>query len=203
MKPKSPKPKKFDDQLGNILKICQRLFAENGFNETSMEDIAQACKLQKATLYYYFKGKNDILDRIFQLEWNSTKPLVEIAKKPLELEEKLCRMGVAYLQTMGNEENVQFMKILTMEGLKRSSIHTDYTEFMLGEARAQEVFSALQAQARKGMKKDELELAIIQFFLSIQNYALVTKLMKNKLPFKCTDEEYARSLGRIFAKGLG
>jgi AcrR family transcriptional regulator len=41
------------------------LFAEAGLDATKMEDIAAATGVPKATLYYYFEGKEDILAFLF------------------------------------------------------------------------------------------------------------------------------------------
>jgi TetR/AcrR family transcriptional regulator len=42
------------------------LFAERGLDATKMEDVAAACAIPKATLYYYFTGKEEILAFLFQ-----------------------------------------------------------------------------------------------------------------------------------------
>lgn len=41
------------------------LFAEQGLDATKMEDVASATGVPKATLYYYFEGKEDILSFLF------------------------------------------------------------------------------------------------------------------------------------------
>ena len=41
------------------------LFADSGLDATKMEDIAAATGVPKATLYYYFAGKEDILAFLF------------------------------------------------------------------------------------------------------------------------------------------
>jgi TetR/AcrR family transcriptional regulator len=42
------------------------LFAERGLDSTKMEDVAAATGIPKATLYYYFTGKEEILSFLFQ-----------------------------------------------------------------------------------------------------------------------------------------
>ena len=44
-----------------ILKAALPLFAEKGFNETSMREVGQAAGLGKSTLYDYFPNKEEIL----------------------------------------------------------------------------------------------------------------------------------------------
>jgi TetR/AcrR family transcriptional regulator len=42
------------------------LFAERGLDDTKMEDVASVTGVPKATLYYYFSGKQDILAFLFR-----------------------------------------------------------------------------------------------------------------------------------------
>jgi AcrR family transcriptional regulator len=45
-----------------ILQTAQRLFAEIGYDATSLQMIADEMGLTKAAVYYYFHAKSDILD---------------------------------------------------------------------------------------------------------------------------------------------
>lgn len=45
-----------------ILETAQRLFAEIGYDATSLQMIADELGLTKAAVYYYFPAKSDILD---------------------------------------------------------------------------------------------------------------------------------------------
>jgi TetR/AcrR family transcriptional regulator len=48
-------------QIAQRLPAAAALFAERGLNDTKIEDLAAATGIAKATLYYYFAGKEDIL----------------------------------------------------------------------------------------------------------------------------------------------
>lgn len=41
--------------------VMAEAFAEGGFEDTRMEDLAEATGVPKATLYYHFGGKDEIL----------------------------------------------------------------------------------------------------------------------------------------------
>jgi AcrR family transcriptional regulator len=47
-----------------ILQTAQRLFAELGYDATSLQMIADETGLTKAAVYYHFRAKNEILDAI-------------------------------------------------------------------------------------------------------------------------------------------
>lgn len=50
----------------SILKGATTLFLEQGFNAVSMDKIAQAAPVSKATLYKYFASKSDLLAAVIK-----------------------------------------------------------------------------------------------------------------------------------------
>ena len=53
--------KGYEDQREAILGRAATLFAQHGYPGTSMNEVAQACGLSKATLYHYYKDKYALL----------------------------------------------------------------------------------------------------------------------------------------------
>jgi TetR/AcrR family transcriptional regulator len=53
------------DGMREKVLIAAELFADFGLDATKMEDVAAATGVPKATLYYYFEGKEDILAFLF------------------------------------------------------------------------------------------------------------------------------------------
>jgi AcrR family transcriptional regulator len=51
----------YDDQRDMILERAAQLFAKHGYPSTSMNLVAQACGLSKATLYHYYRDKYSLL----------------------------------------------------------------------------------------------------------------------------------------------
>ena len=51
----------YDDQRDMILARAAELFARHGYPSTSMNQVAQACNLSKATLYHYYRDKYSLL----------------------------------------------------------------------------------------------------------------------------------------------
>lgn len=54
----------FEAQREDILAAAARLFAEQGFSATSMNQVAEACGVAKPTLYHYFQDKQELLAQI-------------------------------------------------------------------------------------------------------------------------------------------
>lgn len=68
--------KKSLDRANEIYLTAARLFFEKGFESTSVSDIANALKITKAGLYYYFESKQELLFRIVTLGLDSVKNAV-------------------------------------------------------------------------------------------------------------------------------
>ena len=62
----------------NILKIAQDIFSKYGYKKTTLDDIANAVRKGKSSLYYYFKSKEDLFQAVIMKE-------VDILAKELEI----------------------------------------------------------------------------------------------------------------------
>jgi AcrR family transcriptional regulator len=90
------------------------VFAENGFHETSMREIAETAGLGKSTLYDYFKTKDEILLYFFEDQLNDlTEAAREIAKQNLSADERLRQVMSSHMEFLQANKSL-FMK-LTLE----------------------------------------------------------------------------------------
>ena len=55
-----------DDKKERIIEIAEQLFAQYGFQKTTMEDIANKVHMGKSSVYYYFKSKDDIFSEVIR-----------------------------------------------------------------------------------------------------------------------------------------
>lgn len=53
-----------------ILKNAGHLFASRGYENTSMQNIAERVGIQKASLYYFFKSKEEIFEAVMENLWS-------------------------------------------------------------------------------------------------------------------------------------
>jgi len=60
-----------------VARVAMELFARNGYEETSMEDIARAAGIGRKSLYRYFATKADLV-------WGGTEPAIEASMLALE-----------------------------------------------------------------------------------------------------------------------
>ena len=57
----------------HLLDVAAGLFADKGYNETTIEDIARAAGSSRATVYSYFSTKEDILRTLAIEMWENTE----------------------------------------------------------------------------------------------------------------------------------
>ncbi|WP_297089011.1 TetR/AcrR family transcriptional regulator [uncultured Draconibacterium sp.] len=69
---------KKDMNRENILKIARDIFSKYGYKKTTLDDIANAVRKGKSSLYYYFKSKEDLFQAVIMKE-------VEILAHELEI----------------------------------------------------------------------------------------------------------------------
>ncbi|MGW2567709.1 TetR/AcrR family transcriptional regulator [Streptomyces sp. NPDC001537] len=77
------------DTRQRIQDVALELFAEQGYEKTSLREIAERLEVTKAALYYHFKTKEEILVSIFE---DLSQPIVELIewgkRQPQSLETK-------------------------------------------------------------------------------------------------------------------
>ena len=85
------------DTERRILDSARRLFAEKGYEKTSIQDILNDLGLSKGGLYHHFKSKEAILDRLNADEWAVTARLLDklIERKDMSALEKLRALIVS------------------------------------------------------------------------------------------------------------
>ncbi len=103
----------------DILQAAALIFSQKGFHAASMQDIAEAVNLQKASLYYHVSSKQEILlallDRALDV---LIEHMSEVFSKPLPVEEKLRQAMVAYLQSMLDHRELASVLLLEHRSLE-------------------------------------------------------------------------------------
>ena len=74
----------YDEQREMILARAAALFARGGYPGTSMNQVAEACGLSKATLYHYYRDKYALLVSIAEEHVTRLQGIVGAVKVALE-----------------------------------------------------------------------------------------------------------------------
>ncbi len=82
-----------------ILDTSAKLFSQQGYNGVSIRDIAQACGMTNAALYYHFKNKEDLFLAMLQRDHTRfVEALRTTANRPGELREDLKQLIMRYAE---------------------------------------------------------------------------------------------------------
>ncbi|KPL52877.1 TetR/AcrR family transcriptional regulator [Prosthecomicrobium hirschii] len=93
-----PRAVDHDDKRRAILKAAARLFADGGYDRSSMAEVAKACGVSKALVYHYYVSKDVLLYDIIRLHLDELVAAVEGANGHDEApRERLVRLASALL----------------------------------------------------------------------------------------------------------
>jgi AcrR family transcriptional regulator len=78
--------KDHDEKRAAILKTAARFFADNGYDRSSMSDLAKACGISKALIYHYYASKDALLFDIIHSHLSRLLRAAETRCDPAETE---------------------------------------------------------------------------------------------------------------------
>jgi TetR/AcrR family fatty acid metabolism transcriptional regulator len=90
-----------------ILRAAIDVFAERGFFNAQVADVARAAGVAAGTVYLYFKGKDDLLVSIFERSMREglTKGRAAVADQG-DPRERLLRLARGHLARLGSDRNL-------------------------------------------------------------------------------------------------
>ncbi len=120
-----------------IFNACVPLFLEQGFQETSMQEIARAAGMGKSSLYDYFKTKNEIISWVAEDEiYDLTELAKGIASQELPAAEKIKQVMRAHMNHMLEQKDF-YIKLafeiqrLSADTMKRLQVQRhDYQDLL-------------------------------------------------------------------------
>jgi len=96
-----------------ILRAAARLFQQQGYDATSMNDVAAALKLSKGGLYHHFESKDEILFHIMSQALEITEErVVKVARRIGEVEERLRTLIRLHIQVVLSPEDREITVML-------------------------------------------------------------------------------------------
>jgi len=143
----------YNDKQVQIMETAEVLFAEKGFNGTSVRDIAEKAHVNLAMISYYFGSKDKLLESLFDYRGEHVKLKLEsmVEDKTLSSFEKLDLLIEHYIEKIMNQQC--FSRIMLREQVVN---HTGITAELITQMkkRNQQIISKLIHQ---GQKKGEFK----------------------------------------------
>lgn len=101
-----------DAKRQEIVEVAAQLFVELGYQGTSMSLVSQRLGGSKATLYGYFKSKEDLLLAVLEDEVARASEEVYAAEETGDLREYLRRIGLRYLNERLRTRHARLFRIV-------------------------------------------------------------------------------------------
>jgi AcrR family transcriptional regulator len=127
-----------------ILNAAEKLFAEKGFENTAIDDVAKGAGLTKRTLYQYFLSKEDLF---YAVALKGGKKLTfdyeEAFKRGRDALDKIRRGNEAYLQFFQND--LRMFRILNYQPANRQNCAAspNFSEMQLLNANRMRLYAQL------------------------------------------------------------
>ena len=85
----------------DLIDVARMLFAKNGVESTTMNDIAKASQRGRRTLYTYFSSKNDIYKAVIESELDVLyNKLEEVTRRDMPADDKLLMLAFTRLNAI-------------------------------------------------------------------------------------------------------
>jgi len=100
----------------DIRDAARDLFIAKGFEAASMDAVAKAAGVSKATVYAHFKSKNDLFAAIVaQVSEQLTAEIRAVIDAKLPLRQALTRIGLKFLEVLTDPHRVRMFRMMVAE----------------------------------------------------------------------------------------
>ncbi|HHX31301.1 MAG TPA: TetR/AcrR family transcriptional regulator [Bacteroidales bacterium] len=148
-----------------LIDVAQQLFAKQGVENTTMNDIAKASQRGRRTLYTYFSSKNDIYKAVIESELNGLyKKLETVIKRDISADDKLILLAFTRLTAI--------KEVVTRNGTLKADFFRDIwqVETVRKEFDKKEIHY-LESIIREGFEKGIFQLSSIKQTAELLHYA--------------------------------
>ncbi|NML19120.1 TetR/AcrR family transcriptional regulator [Azohydromonas caseinilytica] len=157
----------YEEQREAILAHAARLFAQRGFPATSMNQVAEASGLSKATLYHYFRDKYALLVNIAEGHVKRLEMLVdEVADEPLKPEARIRELIRRFVEEYSHAQDAH--RVLTED--VRFLEDADRERVLVMERRLVERFAQVISQMRPELAAASLTKPLTMLLFGMINW---------------------------------
>ncbi|MFN8274968.1 MAG: TetR family transcriptional regulator [Flavobacteriaceae bacterium] len=149
-----------NEKQTKILLVAEKLFAEKGFDGTSIRNIAQEAQINIAMVSYYFGSKEKMLESLILHRIEDIKMQVEnLSRENISPVEKINRFVELYIQTI-NKHKCFYQILLFEQSSKKREI--DFQSFSEVKKANLEIFKKIIAEGQEqGVFKQNVNVTLI------------------------------------------
>ncbi|MFG1346975.1 TetR/AcrR family transcriptional regulator [Xanthobacter autotrophicus DSM 431] len=148
-----------------IIDGARRVFFDKGFDGASMDEIARASGVSKATIYVYFASKEELFQALVEVDRRkSAERLFEFDPGDPDVANLLQRIGESFMTMMVQPDHIRLVRMVMGVAEKFPSIGRTF--FETGPCEGGRRLADLLARQRDigNLDVDDCEAAAFQFF---------------------------------------
>src|SRR5215510_1037813 len=151
----------YNDKQVQIMETAETLFAEKGFNGTSVRDISEKANVNLAMISYYFGSKDKLLEALFSYRGEHLKLKMEnmIEDKGMTATEKINTLIDHYIEKITNQQC--FSRIMAREQVLN---HTGITAELIYQMKKQNqelIAKLIHEGQRKGEFRKHIDIPLM------------------------------------------
>ena len=183
----------------DLIDVARQLFAKKGVENTTMNDIAEASKRGRRTLYTYFRSKQDIYKAVIESELNGLyDKLEEVIKREVAADEKLLLLAFTRLNAI--------KEVVTRNGTLRADFFRDIwqVENVRKEFDKNEIHY-LESILQDGVDKGVFQIADVRKTAEILHYAfkgLEVPVIRGVMKLEYNKKEDREIISNLVFSGL-
>jgi AcrR family transcriptional regulator len=150
----------FNDKQIQILQVAETLFAEKGFDGTSIRDIAKEAKINIAMISYYFGSKEQLLESLIVNRATEIKLQLDILiLEDLSPLEKINKLIALYIHRINGNRCIYKIVHFEFSSQKRETNLEAFTELKKGNLKALEAI--IQDGQEKGFFRKDIIVPLL------------------------------------------
>ena len=162
-----PRSAGFELQREQLLAAAAQLFASRGYTASTMNEVAAACGVSKATLYHYVSNKHALLAQITRGHVARLEQLVrDVRELCLAPQAQLQELILRFMQVYAHAQNEH--RVLT-EDVKFLA-HADRAAVMAGQRRVVAAFADAIAALRPDLRGPQLHTPLAMLLFGMINW---------------------------------
>jgi hypothetical protein len=186
-----------------IIKSAIKLFADKGFHETKVEDIALESGVAKGTVYLYFKSKEEIMDTCLEFIFSEASKNYEI---PDELNFSDSIRMVVEKNFKFVDENIDFYRMLS-KGIYSTSKDTKMGRRYCERKLFEKATSSMEKIILKGINEGKIKKEVSPKYLAVTfiNTIISSLIMvvNSKIKgFELNENEYKEEIINFLTGGI-
>ena len=140
-----------------VLETATMLFIKEGYKNVSMDDVAKACNVTKATIYYYYPTKGELYTSALVAMMQRIRVHIErILEQPIPFKERLEQLIEVHLSATVDIDMKNFMR--------EATINLSNAQLKKVHASENEMYKTIEQTMQREMEKGTIREGNAEFF---------------------------------------